>query len=427
VTAFDLAVEGALPPELCGLYVRNGANPAHGDSPHWFFGDGMLHGVRLERGRAAWYRNRWVRTRHFEHPEAQRISAEGKFDRTLSTANTHVMPHAGRILALEEGSFPYVVDGELATVGCLDYDGRLQAAMTAHPKVCPETGELFGFGYSPLAPYLTYHRVSTDGKTLHSEEIPVGGPTMIHDFAITRTHALFMDLPVVFDMPLALRGLMPYHWSDTYPARIGIMPRDGAAADLRWFEIEPCYVFHGLNAYDDGDRVVFDVCRIPELWRDPTRLMGNGRVKLHRFTFDLAGGGVKEETLDDRGQDFPRVADACTGLRHRFGFTVQIAELPDGSPALGALIKHDFATGRSASHDFGRGRKPSEAVFVPAEGADPTSDEGYLMTYVHDEGTGRSEFVVLDASRIEAAPLARVSLPQRVPYGFHGSWVADAA
>ena len=426
ISADDLEIRGALPPELCGLYVRNGANPAHGPTPHWFFGHGMLHGVRLEKGRALWYRNRYVRTPALEDPRRPRVSNEGKFDRTVSTANTHVVRHAGRILALEEGSFPYELDGDLRTLGCLDFGGRLQTAMTAHPKECPVTGELFAFGYNPLPPYLTYHRFGADGELVQSEEIAVGGPTMIHDFAITETHAIFMDLPVVFDLELALQGTMPYHWSDTYPARVGVMPRNGSSSQVRWFDVEPCYVFHGLNAYDEGRTVVFDVCRAEELWRDPSRVVPP-QLSLHRWTFDLDGGSVKEETLDERAMDFPRVADARTGLRHRYGFAVEFGDMPDGAPNLVGLLKLDLASGRTESHRFGDGCHPGEGVFVPAAGADPGSDEGYVLTYVHDEGRDRTELVVLDASRFEAKPLARVLLPQRVPYGFHGSWFSDDA
>jgi carotenoid cleavage dioxygenase len=428
VTAFDLPVEGALPPELAGLYVRNGANPVTGDSPHWFLGQGMLHGVRLERGRAAWYRNRYVRTPYFENPSLSRIAADGKVDRLASAANTHVVAHHGRILALEEGSFPWVVDRELATVGYDDYAGRLTTAMTAHPKICPVTGELLFFGYHFLPPYFVYHRASPDGTLVQSEEIAVGGPTMHHDFAITETRVLVLDLPVVFDLQAAMRGIMPFRWSDQYPARIGVMPRTGTNADVRWFEVAPCYVFHTVNAYDDGDAVVLDVCRISELWRNPGEMLGGtGRQTLHRFRLDLATGSAKEETLDERGMEFPRVADARVGRRHRFAYTVQFEAGPDGAPAFAGLTKLDLASGRSWLHDFGAGRNPGEPVFVPAAGADPASDDGWVMTYVHDETSNRSEFVVLDASRFDAPPVARVALPQRVPYGFHGSWISDAA
>ncbi len=427
VTAYDLPVAGALPPELHGLYVRNGANPVTGTSAHWFLGQGMLHGVRLEAGRAVWYRNRYVRTPYLANPAIQRVSNEGIFDRVASAANTHVLAHAGKLLALEEGSFPWVVDGELGTVGYDDYQGRLKTAMTAHPKLCPVTGELLAFGYGQLPPYLVYHRISPDGRLLQSEEITVGGPTMIHDFAITEKHVLFMDLPVVFDMALALQGGLPFHWSDTYPARIGILPRGGRDADVRWFEIAPCYVFHGLNAYDEGEKVVFDVCRLQDLWRGASTSLDPSRITLHRFTFDLAGGAVKEETLDERGMDFPRVADARIGRKHRFGFTVLFGGDRDGAPILGGLMKLDLEHGRSEVHEFGAGCVAGEPVFVPAAGADPNSDEGYILSYVHDEGTQRTQLVVLDAASFAAKPLARISLPQRVPYGFHGSWIADPA
>jgi carotenoid cleavage dioxygenase len=426
LTATDLPVEGALPPELDGLYVRQSPNPVTGRSPHWFLGDGMLHGVRLERGRAVWYRNRWVRTPYLANPEVQRISERGEIDRTVSKANTHVLRHAGKILALEEGSFPYLIDDRLETVGWTDFDGKLRSAFTAHPKLCPVSGEMLGFGYGQLPPYLVYLRVSPDGRLVQSEEIEVGGPTMMHDFAITTKHAIFMDLPVVFSLEDALAGAMPFSWSDDYPARIGVMPRTGGNADVRWFPVEPCYVFHTLNAYDEGDTVVLDACRNSEVWRKAGDMeTGTGKLTLHRFRFDLASGAVKEETLDERPMEFPRVADSVVGRKHRFGFSLCLAPGPPAAPGFAGILKTDFSTGRSELHDCGPGRSSGEAVFVPARGADPNSDEGYLLSYVFDAATERSALWVLDASNLAKPPLARVVLPQRVPNGFHGSWLAD--
>jgi carotenoid cleavage dioxygenase len=427
ITATDLEVIGAIPPELQGTYVRNGANPAHGDSPHWFLGDGMVHGVRLEAGGAAWYRNRYVRTARFEHPERERISSTGEIDYTLSMANTHVIRHAGRILALEEGSFPYELDPELGTVGWHDFDGKLNNAMTAHPKVCPETGELLFFSYGQLPPYLVYHRVDRTGRLVQSEEITVGGPTMMHDFQISRRHAIFMDLPVVFDLQLALQGTMPFQWSDDYPARIGLMPREGRDADVRWFEIEPCYVFHTLNAWEeDDDTVVFDVCRISEVWRGTSDMQGgSGKQTLHRFTFHLDSGRVDEETLDDRGMDFPRLADARVGLKNRYGYTLQFGAGPDGVPGFRGHLKFDLRDRTSGLQEYGAGRSAGEPVFVPAPGADPDSDEGWVMSYVYDAGSDRSELVIVDATHWGSDPVARVVLPRRVPFGFHGSWLPE--
>jgi carotenoid cleavage dioxygenase len=427
VTAVDLRVEGALPPELTGLYVRQAPNPKTEDSPHWFLGDGMLHGVRLERGRAVWYRNRWVQTPYLANPDVQRISERGVIDRTVSKANTHVIRHAGRILALEEGSFPYVVDARLETLGWTDFDGKLRSAFTAHPKHCPVTGELIAFGYGQLPPYLVYLRISADGRLVQSDEIQVGGSTMMHDFAITTRHALFLDLPVVFSLEDALKGTMPYSWSDDYPARIGVMPRDGTDRDVRWFAVEPCFIFHTLNAYEDGNTVVLDACRYSEMWRKAGDMQTDtDKLKLHRYRFDLASGAVKEETLDDRPLEFPRVADAVVGRKHRFGYALALERGRSESPGFAGILKWDLESGRSELHDCGPGRTAGEVVFVPARGADPRSDEGYLLTYVHDAATNQSELWVLDASRMTSRPLARVALPQRVPNGFHGSWLADA-
>jgi carotenoid cleavage dioxygenase-like enzyme len=426
ITAFDLEVEGALPPELAGLYVRQAPNPVTGHSDHWFLGDGMIHGVRLDGGRASWYRNRYVRTPYVENPEVKRISDEGVIDHRVSKANTHVIGHAGRILALEEGSFPYELDAELETVGCMDFDGRLEGAFTAHPHFCPVTGEMLGFGYAQFPPYLTYHRVSPDGKLVQSEVIDVPGPTMMHDFMITTERALFMDLPVVFNLEAALAGTMPFQWSDDYGARIGIMPRMGTNADVQWFEIEPCYVFHCVNAWDEGEKVVFDVCRSSEIWREAGDMTGgSGTLTLHRFTFDLASGTVKEETVDDRGMEFPRIADGRVGRKNRYAFTLAFGAGEGDTPAFAGHYKLDLEKGSSELHAYGEGCAPAEAVYVPAAGEDPDDDRGYVMTYVYDEKTGKSEFVVTDASHFAAKPIARVKLPQRVPFGFHGSWIPD--
>ena len=326
-TDVALEVEGTIPPELCGLYARNGSNPVNADSPHWFLGEGMVHGVRLENGKAAWYRNRYVKTTMLSDPEGERISSTGEIDRTRSAANTHVLGHGGKIYALEEGSFPYVLDRELETVGCTDFDGRLTSAFSAHPHVCPVTGEMLSFGYGQFPPYLTYLRVSPDGKLVQTEEIDVPGATMMHDFMITEKRALFMDLPVVFDLEAAMAGTMPFKWSDDYGARIGIMPRTGTNSDVVWFEVEPCYVFHAMNAWDEGDKVVYDVCRMNEVWREAGSMDSeNTDVTLHRYTFDLSTGNVKEETLDDRAMEFPRVAPQRVGLKNRFGFALAFDE-----------------------------------------------------------------------------------------------------
>lgn len=422
VTAENLEIiEGALPRELCGLYLRNGPNPRTGVSPHWFFGDGMIHGVALEAGKALWYRNRWVRTRCFLE-DAKPISNDGTVDLSVAVANTHVVAHAGRIFALVESSFPTEITRDLDTVGICDFEGRLKTAMTAHPKLCPRTGELHFFGYGFFPPYLTYHVLDARGRLVRSEEIAVPGPTMIHDFAITENNVVFMDLPVCFDLDRAMRGSMPYAWSDDYGARVGIMPRAGGNADVRWLEVEPCYVFHPMNAYDDAEgNVVVDVARYETLWRESSDRFDEAR--LHRWTLNPKSGRVGEAPLDDRIIEFPRVDERLVGGKHRYGYAVVNPGGGVSQPPT-ALVKYDLDTGHSEQHDFGPGRVPGEGVFAPAS-ASSGEDEGWVLAYVYDAGADTSDFVVLDAQRMAGPPVAVVRLPQRVPYGFHGSWIGS--
>ena len=420
-TLTALEVTGTIPAELDGRFVRNGANPFTGFSSHPFLGDGMLHGVRIRDGRAEWYRNRYVQTPFIANPTTD-LDWAVLMDMKSSKANTHVIGHAGKILALEEGHFPYVIDGELETLGPTDFDGVLNGPFTAHPKICPVTGEMLAFGYSYMPPYLRYLRVAADGKLVQVENITVGGPTMMHDFNITRNHVVFMDLPAVFNMELAMSGEMPIRWDDNYPARLGVMPRNGTDDRVTWYDINPCYVFHPMNSYEDGDCIVLDVARFSHIWRESS--MDFPPPELWRFTIDTDTGKVREEQVDDRSAEFPRVADSVIGLKHRYGYMKSVSDqgfAVDPMSASGAILKYDRETGAHSAIEFGRGRLCVEAVFAPS--ADPKSeDDGYLMTFVYDAHSDSSRFVIMDAATMDNEPVASIELP-RIPDGFHGSWI----
>jgi len=420
LTAYDLPVTGQIPPGLSGWYLRNGPNPHDAASGHWFFGDGMIHGVRIEAGRAVSYRNRWVRTSTFTDG-AKVNDIEGNLDLTAGVANTHVVRHAGRTLALVESSYPYEITNELDTIGSYDFGGKLRTAMTAHPKTCPASGELHFFGYSMTAPYLTYHRADATGELVISRPIDVPAATMNHDFSMTARHVVFMDLPVVFDLETARGGGMPFAWNDTYGARLGVLRRDDPYGEVRWFSIDPCYVFHTLNAHDqvgaDGhEQIVLHVMRYPELFRKGGT--ADHQATLWRWTIDLTTGGVREEQLHDRAAEFPRIDDRLAGLDSRYGHATVA-----GGSAAAALIRYDLRGDAATAHEFGPGRTPGEAAFVPAD--DRAGGDGWLMTYVYDAGTGKSDLVILDATDLTAPPVAEIHLPVRVPYGFHGNWLAD--
>ena len=415
-TDTTLKVTGAIPPELRGRYLRNGSNPQTGETPHWFLGNGMIHGVELADGQANWYRNRYVRTPLIEGVE----DGPSVDDRARSLANTHIIGHAGKILALEEGHWPFELTPELETVGPYTFDDKLETGMTAHPKVCGETGELLFFAYGMAPPYMTYHRATADGQLVQSEVIEVKGATMVHDFNITRNHVIFMDLPLVWNFENVAETGIPIQWSDEYGARLGVMPRNGTNADVVWYDIDPCYVYHPLNAFEAGDDIVIDVCRMEQSMKVGAP---DAPPVMYRWTIHQKDGRVSESQIDDRMVDFPRVPDAIVGLKHRYGYT---AEFGSGLPAASKFRKYDMSNGTSVAHELGGGRAGGEPVFVPAAGA-TAEDDGYLLSFVYDPADNKSELVIVDASTMADEPVARVHLPTRVPAGFHGSWVADEA
>jgi carotenoid cleavage dioxygenase len=414
LTEDALVVEGTIPAELDGWYLRNGPNPRKATG-HWFTGDGMIHGVRIEGGQAKWYRNRWVRTDSFDDPFPL-YNGDGTRNLRSAVSNTHVVNHAGKTLALVESSLPYEITNDLETVGAYDFGGKLIDSMTAHPKICPTTGELHFFGYGNIfEPHVTYHRADANGELVINRPLDVGALTMMHDFAMTANHIVFMDLPIVFDLDIAISGKrdMPYRWDDEYGARLGVLRRDDPFGEVRWFEIDPCYVFHVANAHDtaDGNGLVVQAVRYPELWRNDGDFDAEGL--LWSWSIDLVAGRVSERQLDDRGVEFPRIDDRLAGLPARYSVSV----------GKNGWVRHDLSTGSAVVHDVGDGG-PGEAVFVPAAGAAEESN-GYYLGYVYDPARNGSDLVIIDASDFTGKPVARIKLPTRVPYGFHGNWISS--
>jgi carotenoid cleavage dioxygenase len=439
ITADELKVIGDLPSDLSGMFVRNGPNPQFPPigQYHWFDGDGMLHGVRIKDGKAS-YLNRYVQTRGFkiERNEGRTIwtgileppQPDNPYGPGKNTANTALAWHAGKFLALWEGGAPHAIQlPSLETVGEYTYNGSLASSFTAHPKIDPVTGEMMFFGYSLFAPpFLQYSVVSAEGELLHTVPIDLPVGVMMHDFAITEHYTIFMDLPVTFRPERMKRGEPPLMFEPTRPSRFGILPRHGDNSSIRWFESPACYVFHTLNAYSEGDEVVLVACRMNStnvLMSDQTPIETEGDIaRLYRWRFNLITGKVQEEALDDRVSDFPRVNEQLLGRPTRYGYTAKFAASP--VPLFDALIKYDFSSESSQIHEFGAGRYGGEAVFVPRPAA-TAEDDGWLITFVYDEGAGTSELVVVNAQDVNTSPVARVIMPQRVPYGFHGTWVCE--
>ena len=427
LTETDLPVIGEIPRELSGRYVRNGPNPI-GDvdaaTHHWFVGPGMVHGVRLDGGRALWYRNRWVRS-----PEVVEALGEDPGDRELASANnTHVIAHAGRTWALVESGPPPVELGyELDTVGANPFFGTLaDGAFTAHPKLDPDTGDLHAIAYKwpDFEDHVQYLHVGRDGRVKQTVNVPVPGMPMVHDASLTRNYVVIYDLPVTVSFDLVERGMrFPFAWNREHAPRIGLLPRNGAGKDVIWCDVQPGYVFHPMNAHEDeAGRVVLDVCRYERMFDlDAQGPFGDDLATLHRWTVNPKTRAVSEQRVDDRGLEFPRCHPGLNGKPYRYGYSV--ATTGDAFPA---IYKHDLITGRCRVHDLGPGRHGAEPYFVPRPEA-RDEDDGYLLSYVFDEARGASELLILDAGDLGPDPLARVLLPARVPYGFHGAWMPDGS
>jgi carotenoid cleavage dioxygenase len=391
-TEHDLEVAGEIPAGLRGTYVRNGPNPRGGVSPAWFGGEGMLHAVRIEGGRAAWYRNRWMRTPH--------------------GPNTSVVRHAGRILALVEAALPFEVDDTLESVGPFDFGGGLERSMIAHPKRCPTTGELLFIAYGRERPHLTFYRADAAGRIVHRAPIDVPAASYMHDIAITARHVVFWDLPVLLG---DWRSPLPLVWSDDHRARIGVLPRSGFSDDVVWFDVAPAMISHTMNAFEDGDLVVLDVVRSP-------RLMA--AAELYRYTFDLRSGRVTERALSPIFADFPRIHPDVEGRPYRHGYGLELSEWSSGSWQRTVLRKFDMSTGASQANDFGPARMAGECVIAPRPGA-TEEDDAWAMAFVIDRERDGCDLVILDAHHFEQPPVATVRLPCRVPVGLHGAWLPD--
>ena len=427
MTLTTLEVTGAIPPGLDGRYLRIGPNPIAPDPAghHWFTGDGMVHGVAVQEGRALWYRNRWIRSREVASALGE-APAPGPRHGHGDVVNTNVMAIGGRTFALvEAGSYPVELGDSLETQAYNPFDGTLAGSFTAHPHRDPLTGEHHAVAYEPAEPEVVRHIVlSPEGRVVRELPIPVKHGPSIHDCAITARFALILDLPVTFSMKALIGGhSFPYRWNPEHRARVGLLPRAGGADEVIWCEVEPCYVFHVANAYDAPDgRVVMDVVAYDTMFAESYK--GPDAVgRLERWSLDPLARTVERRVVDASPQEFPRPDERRLGQPYRYAYAVAVGDLADPQlKSRSRLYKHDLETGGRQVHEFGADRHPGEFVFVPAS---PGSgeDEGWLIGLVVDMGREVTDLVIVDARDFEGAPAASIRIPHRVPPGFHGNWL----
>lgn len=432
VTAVDLAVIGELPTELEGRYLRNGPNPLTPPDPathHWFLGDGMVHGVRLRGGRAEWYRNRWVGSPAVNGPRGLPDVPGPNWSGNTLGPNTHVIGFAGTTWALvEAGGTPVELTYDLETIGRNDFAGTLPGAFTAHPKYDHLTGELHAvaYGWPRWTDHVQYIVIGADGRVTRTVDVRVPGMTMVHDMSLTDRYAVIYDQPVTVDIELAFASRFPFRWDPDYGNRVGLLPRDGTSDDIVWIDVPLGYCFHPLNSFDSTDpatgaeRVVIDLCVYPSMFEtDLLGPFGEGSARLERWTLDPASRTVSVDVVDERANEFPRHRGSLSGRPYRYGYCAS----PDPESMHWPTLKHDLHTGVTQTLDHGPGRAGGEPVFVSRENA-TAEDDGWLMMMVHEADA--TELAVYDAQDLSRGAVARVPLPQRVPFGFHGSWVEDS-
>ncbi len=451
--ATDLDVEGEIPKDLQGVYLRNSENPVHPSigNYHPFDGDGMVHAVHFHDG-AADYRNRFVRTVGFEAEQeaggplwaglAERPSRSlrdgwGARGRMKDASSTDVVVHAGRALTsfYQCGDLYRLDPRTLEQLGRETWGGRFPSAfgVSAHAKADPRTGELLFFNYGTREPYMHFGVASAEGELVHYVDVPLPGPRLPHDMAFTERFAILNDCPLFWDPELIAEGVYATRFHRDLPTRFAVVPRRGG--DIRWFEAEPTYVLHWMNAYEDGDEIVLDgyfqADPSPSLEGASTfnerisRFLDMNRMQTrpHRWRFDLATGKTREEPLSDRIMEFGMINGRHRGSDYRYVYSTT------GTPGcflFDGLVKLDLRTGAEERHSFGAGVFGSESPFAPRSGS-RGEDDGYVVTFVTDMNRDRSECLVLDARRIGDGPVARVRLPERISSGTHSCWAGAEA
>ena len=409
ISETGLKVTGQIPKDLSGLFVRNGPNPmssVNEKKHHWFLGEGMLHGIRLDSGNALWYKNKLVNGND-------------------SNANTSVISHAGKMYAIvEAGGYPVEIDQDLNSLNSKPFYGDRNAGFTAHPKIDPDTNEMHAMCYDYANNFDTVDYVVIDQNGSHkkTQSLPFESRSMLHECAITKNYMLVFDLSVVFDLYKLGRGYFPFSWYHNHQSRIGLLDRNVDSDAVQWFEIERTYSFHTFNAHEDSNgNVIVTAAAYGRLfdtdWNGP---FTESPPQLTKWELNAKSGRATSTKLDDRAVEFPRINPSLVGKFNQYAYA--LASSNTSEPDFKEIVKYDLKNDTSEVYQYGNGKFGAEPVFVAAEGAQ-SEDEGYLLSLVYNQESDSSDLIILNAKELKSGPLATVHLPQRVPFGFHGEWV----
>ena len=440
-------IEGVIPAGLRGTYYRNTENPLLPSLGryHPFDGDGMVHAVRFSDGQAS-YRNRMIRTAGLaaeleagaplwagiiEAPAKSVRDGWGARGKMKDASSTHVVVHNGRALTsfYQCGELyahdPRTLEGH----GAVPWSGGFGGfGVSAHPKLDEVTGELLVFGYGAKTPYFSFGVVDPRGELIHQQPVPLPGARLPHDMAFTEHYAIIGDFPLFWDPELLAKGVHRPRWYPDLPTRFGVVPRAGG--DVRWFDAAPTYVLHFINAYEDGNTIVLDgyFQGDPMSRPDPADGPWAGLKKMvdvhsmqarpHRWRLDLATGTTTEERMFDDISEFPSINGRVGGRRHRYAWTMTAKP---GWFLFDGLLRLDLETGATQRHRYPDGVYASESPMAPRPNA-KSEDDGYLLTFTTDTVRDVSECHVFDAAHVDAGPIAKLRLPERISSGTHACW-----
>lgn len=442
----DLKVVGEIPQDLNGVYLRNGPNPKYPPQGryHPFDGDGMIHAARFKNGEVV-YRNRWVRTddlkTEMEAGQATlwgiRETLAGRDDKKLKdTANTDVIGHGGIALAswYMSGDIYKLNPLTLETIGKAPYAEGLNGGFSAHSKVDERTGELMFFDYWNEPPYMSYGVVDASGKVINHVPVELPGPRLPHDMAITTRYSILHDLPLLHNEEAMRNGRHKLEFHPEMATRFGVIPRHGESHEVQWFEFSPCFLYHTINAWEEGDEVVMVACRYCPLEDEHGNIDAAATAKnvallgmnarLWRYRMNLKTGAASEEPLNEElNVEFPSIHPGLFGVKTKWAYLV------DHNPQIlhwTGVRKFNTDTGEcvSAYTDGHEHTWYSEPWFAPADNA-KAEDDGYVVVFAWDNKNKQQELQVFDARDLSPGPLARIQLPRRVPAGFHACWMAE--
>jgi all-trans-8'-apo-beta-carotenal 15,15'-oxygenase len=452
----ELAVKGTIPAEVEGTLHRIG--PARHDiygsrNQHWFDGDGMVFALRVEGGRV-YYQNRFVATVGKQREDAAKERLYGGFATRLpgsplhrfvhrndakNPANTNVVVHGGKLLALCEGGAPVALDPTtLETLGEDHLDGLLGPADTysAHPKLDRVTGEMwnFGVGYGKEG-NISVYCTSKEGTTRRVARFAAPFLAMVHDFALTASKAIFVIVPLALpSVPVGLLlGQRSFGESLRYTPQAGthIAVVDRASGAVEWHRGEPFMMFHTINAWDEGDDAVVDVCAYPDgrilgtltdVMSGTTPTRAYAYAERLRIPATAKGGVLARERRSAVPLEFPRVAGRVLGAPSTVAYG---ATWPESSELMSTPVAIDLTTGGADLAPMAVGEFTGELVPVTKTGATSERDV-WLLTVVLDANARRSELRILDGNDLAAPPVARAALPHVMPLGFHGNFTAAA-